>query len=153
MMDRRTFVVAATAIAVAPGAAVAQQAGKSYRIGWLDLGAPPSATLPSLEAFRRGLSELGWIEGRNFSVETRYADDDTARLAAVTAELVAMRVDAIVTITTPAALAAKKATGLIPIVMAGSSNPVELGLVKSLARPGENVTGLTNTPAPDSCKS
>ena len=146
MMDRRTFVVAATAIAVVPGATVAQQTGKSYRIGWLDLGTRPSTTSPPLEAFRRGLSELGWIEGRNLAIETRYADDDNARLAAVTAELVGLRVDVIVTITTPAALAAKKATGLIPIVMAGSSDPVELGLVKSLARPGENVTGLTNNP-------
>jgi len=146
-MDRRKFIgTLAGGLLSAPLVAHGQQAGKSYRIGWLDLGTRPSTTSPPLEAFRRGLSELGWIEGRNLAIETRYADDDNARLAAITAELVGLRVDVIVTITTPAALAAKKATGLIPIVMAGSSSPVELGLVKSLARPGENVTGLTNNP-------
>ena len=80
------------------------------------------------------------------AIETRYADDDSARLAVVTAELVALKVDVIVTITTPAAIAAKNATQSIPIVMAGSSSPVELGLVESLARPGHNVTGVTNNP-------
>ena len=80
------------------------------------------------------------------AIETRYADDDSARLAVVTAELVALKVDVIVTITTPAAIAAKNATRSIPIVMAGSSSPVELGLVESLARPGHNVTGVTNNP-------
>jgi len=127
----------------------AQRAERVYRIGWLDLGVPgvpPSTTSGSLEAFRRGLGELGWSEGRNVIIETRYANDDRVRLAAAAAELVALRVDVIVTITTPAALAAKKATAAIPIVMAGSSNPVEVGLVKSLARPGENVTGVTNNP-------
>jgi len=152
-MDRRTFIgVVSFASYAAALAALAQNSVNIRRIGWLDLGAPPSGPLEAfrrsgpLEAFRRGLRELGWIEGRNVAIETRYADDDSARLAVVTAELVALKVDVIVTITTPAAIAAKNATQSIPIVMAGSSSPVELGLVESLARPGHNVTGVTNNP-------
>ena len=148
-MNRRTFigVVSRASVAATP-AALAQQTVNVRRIGWLDLGAAPSTTSRSgpLEAFQRGLRELGWSEGRNVVIETRYADDDSVRLAAAAAELVGSRVDVMVTITTPAALAAKKATASIPIVMAGSSSPVELGLVKSLAQPGQNVTGLTNNP-------
>jgi putative ABC transport system substrate-binding protein len=149
-MDRRDFIDALSGGLLVTPLLYAQRAERVYRIGWLDLGAPPSTTSTpgGLEAFRRGLGELGWTEGRNIVIETRYADDDSVRLAVVAAELVASRVDVIVTISTPAALAAKKATALIPIVMAGSSNPVELGLVKSLARPGENVTGVTNNPGP-----
>jgi putative ABC transport system substrate-binding protein len=146
-MERRTFIEAVSfASVVAPLMARAQQGVTVRRIGWLNLGAQPSATSGPLEAFRRGLRELGWTEGRNVTIETRYANDDSARLAAVAAELVALRVDVIVTITTPAAIAAKKATPSIPIVMAGSSRPVELGLVESLARPGNNLTGVTNNP-------
>jgi len=152
-MDRRTFIgVVSFASYAAALAALAQNSVNIRRIGWLDLGAPPSGPLEAfrrsgpLEAFRRGLRELGWIEGRNVAIETRYADDDSARLTVVTAELVALKVDVIVTITTPAAIAAKNATQSIPIVMAGSSSPVELGLVESLARPGHNVTGVTNNP-------
>jgi putative ABC transport system substrate-binding protein len=146
-MNRRTFVGALSfaSFAAAP-AAPAQQGVNVRRIGWLDLGAPPSTTSGPLEAFRRGIRELGWTEGQNVVIERRYANDDSARLAVVAAELVASRVDVIVTITTPAAIAAKNATQSIPIVMAGSSSPLELGLVESLARPGNNVTGLTNNP-------
>jgi len=156
MSKRRELVIALGASAlVAPLGSFAQQPGKVWRIGWLDLGAPPSTTSGPLEAFRRGgpleafrrgIRELGWTEGQNIVIETRYANDDSARLAVVTAELVALKVDVIVTITTPAAIAAKNATQSIPIVMAGSSSPVELGLVESLARPGHNVTGVTNNP-------
>ena len=146
-MERRQFIgAAAGGLLSAPLAAFAQPRGKFYRIGWLDLGAPPSGNSPTLDAFQRGLRDLGWIEGQNIAIEPRYAGDDNARLAAMAAELVGLKVDVIVTITTPAALAAKKATALIPIVMAGSSDPVELGLVESLARPGGNVTGVTNNP-------
>src|SRR5499425_2276460 len=148
-MDRRDFIGALSGGLLATPLLYAQAAERVYHIGWLDLGVPgvpPSTRSGSLEAFRRGLGELGWIEGRNVVIETRYANDDNVRLAAAAAELVASRVDVIVTITTPAALAAKKATASIPIVMAGSSRPVELGLIKSLSRPGENVTGLTNNP-------
>jgi ABC-type uncharacterized transport system substrate-binding protein len=145
-MDRRAFIGALGGGLLATPLLHAQNAERVYRIGWLDLGTPPSTTSGPLEAFRRKLGELGWSEGRNVIIETRYANEDGVRLAAVAAELVASRVDVIVTITTPAALAAKKATSLIPIVMAGSSNPVELGLVKSFGRPAGNVTGVTNNP-------
>ena len=99
-MDRRTFIgVVSFASYAAALAALAQNNVNIRRIGWLDLGAPPSTTSGPLEAFRRGgpleaflrgLRELGWIEGRNVAIETRYADDDSARLAVVTAELVAL---------------------------------------------------------------
>ena len=146
-MNRRTFIGIVSFTSFAPAVAtLAQQRANVRRIGWLDLGAPPSTTSATLEAFRRGLRELGWTEGQNVVIETRYANDDSGRLAVVAAELVASRVDVIVTITTPAATAAKNATQSIPIVMAGSLNPVELGLIESLARPGNNVTGLTNNP-------
>ena len=131
-MDRRRFIGALGGGLFATPLLYAQHAERVYHIGWLDLGAAPPTTSGPLGAFRRGLGELGWIEGRNVVIETRYANDDGVRLEAVAAELAASRVDVIVTITTPAALAAKKATGSIPIVMAGSSSPVELGLVKSL---------------------
>ncbi|HEY3232797.1 MAG TPA: ABC transporter substrate-binding protein [Roseiflexaceae bacterium] len=145
-MNRRGFVGALSGGLLATPVLYAEPAERVYHIGWLDLGAPSNTASRQLEAFRLGLGELGWSEGRNVVIETRYANDDGVRLAALVAELVASRVDAIVTITTPAALAAKKATALIPIVMAGSSDPVELGLVKSLGHPGENVTGVTNNP-------
>src|SRR5215470_17854790 len=124
MMDRRRFIGALSGGLLATPLLYAQHAERVYRIGWLDLGVPPSSTSGSLEAFRRGLGDLGWIEGRNVAIETRYANHDNARLAAAAAELVASRVGVIVTVTTPAALAAKKATAVIPIVMAGSSKHV-----------------------------
>jgi ABC-type uncharacterized transport system substrate-binding protein len=146
-MDRRGFLGAlSSSLLATPLVTVAQTAGTVYHIGWLDLGRPLSSVDSPLDAFRRGLHELGWIDGGNVVLETRYADDDLERLATAAAELVRSRVDVIVTITTQAALAAKKATSSIPIVMAGSSRPVELGLIESLARPGNNVTGVTNNP-------
>ena len=114
----------------------AQRVDKVYRIGWLSLG--PAW---NLGPFRHGLYELGWIEGANIEIASRWAHNQADRLPMLAAELVQLKVDVIVTQTTAAALAAKKATTTIPIVMAGSSSPDRLGLVKSLARPGENVTG------------
>jgi ABC-type uncharacterized transport system substrate-binding protein len=146
VMDRRRFIgTLAGGLLPVPLTVDAQQARTLHRIGWLDLGTPqnPPAVF---DAFRRGLSELGWIEGQNIVIERRYAYDERDGLAALAAELVGRRVDVIVTAGTAEALAAKKATALIPIVMAGSARPVELRLVKSLAHPGENVTGLTNSP-------
>jgi putative tryptophan/tyrosine transport system substrate-binding protein len=145
-MDRRTFIcTVAGGMLAAPIDAAVEQAGKVYRIGWLTLGSG-GASDPNLPNFRRGLSELGWIEGRNIAIVARYAESQPDRLPILAAELVALKVDVIVTVTTTAALAAKKATALIPIVMAGSGDPVERGLVKSLARPSGNVTGVTNNP-------
>src|SRR4030095_832767 len=111
------------------------------RVGWLHLGQPWS-----LRIFRDKRRELGWIEGRNLVIDARFADNDASRLPALAAELVELRVDVIVTQTTNAAVAAKKATTVIPLVMAGSSNPDGLGLVGSLARPDGNVTGVINSP-------
>ena len=144
MIGRRTFLGTVVGGLFAASFTIeAQPVERIYRIGWLSLG-----RAWSLNPFRRGLSELGWIEGRNIAIETRWADNDANRLPVLAAELVQLKVDVIVTQTTPAALAAKKATASIPIVMAGSQNPDGLGLVNSLARPGENVTGMTNNPGP-----
>ncbi len=145
-VSRRTFIgMLAGSLVAAPLRSRAQSATKVYRIAWLHLGSKPAQ---SIEAFRRGLNELGWIEGRNIVIEVRWAENKVDRLTTLAAELVAIPVDIIVTQTTPAALAAKQATALIPIVMAGSNTPVQLGLVKTMARPGGNVTGMTNNPGP-----
>ena len=125
-----------------PIAAVAQPATEVARIGYL---APnPAAANPHLrEAFLQGLYDLGYVEGRNFVINYRYAEGKFERLPALAAELVALKVDVIVAGATPAALAAKQATKIIPIVFASGGDPVTDGLVTSLARPGSNVTGLT----------
>ncbi len=142
MIDRRGFIgMLARALFAAPLAAPAQLTGKIYGIGFLAPGRP------DVEPFQSGLSRLGWVEGRNFVIEKRFGTTTTQEgLRILAAELVAIDVDVIVTDSTPAALAAKQATSTIPIVMAGSSDPVENGLVTSLAHPGGNVTGLTNNP-------
>jgi putative ABC transport system substrate-binding protein len=96
-----------------------------------------------LEAFRRGLHELGYIEGKNIGIEVRWTEAKRDRLTELAAEMVRLKADVIVTSTTPAVLAAKKSTRTIPIVFAGAGDPVGAGLVSSLAHPGENVTGLS----------
>ena len=119
--------------------ASAQQPGKIFRIGFLDPStASGSAFL--VEAFRQELSKLGWIEGKNITIEHRFAEGKNERLPELATDLVRLKVDLIVTVNTPSAVAAKKATTSIPIVMANASNPVGAGLVASLARPGGNVT-------------
>jgi len=130
--------VVALFILVPPLDAHAQSTSKVHRLGVLS-GA--SAGSPVLEAFREGLRELGYVEGRNIIVEYRFAEGRTDRLPALAAELVRLKVDVIAAGPTPPALAVKKATETIPIVMLGAFTPVELGLVASLARPGGNVTG------------
>ena len=119
-----------------------------WRIGWLDFSIPPTAERPSknLNAFHQGMQGLGYAEGRHYVIEARFADTDRSRLPALAKELVELSVDIIVTIGTPPVRPARNATATIPIVMAGSTNPVELGLIASLARPGGNVTGTTRTP-------
>ena len=135
-----TIVVALT---VCGARADAQQAGKIFRIGFLDIGtAPGSAVL--VEPFRQEMRKLGWIEGKNMTIEYRFAEQKTERLPELAADLVRLKVDLIVTQGTPAALAAKSATTTIPIVMASGGDPVGAGLVASLARPGGNVTGLSS---------
>jgi len=132
----------ATGLLAAPFAVEAQQPGNVYRIGYLTAGGGVE------QAFRDAMRQLGYLEGQNMLIEGRSADRKLERLPDLAAELVRLKMDVIVTITTPAALAAKNATTTIPIVMAGSADPVELGLVASLARPGGNVTGVTNNPGP-----
>ena len=126
-------------LATCGGVAGAQQPGKTYRIGYLAGGA--SAVSP---AFLHGLHELGYFEGKNVILEFRTTKGRPDRYADLTADLVRLKVDVIVADGTGPALAAKKATSLIPIVMTSSTDPVRTGLVASLARPGGNVTGLTS---------
>ena len=105
--------------------------------------ASDSAYARLIEAFRQGLRDLGYVEGRNIVIEYRYADEKYERLPALAAELVRLKVDVIVSHGTPGPLAAKQATSAIPIVMTSAGDPVASGLVSSLARPGGNVTGLS----------
>jgi putative ABC transport system substrate-binding protein len=141
-MDRRRFLLTSLAGALAaPLAAEAQPTRKVYRVGYLT-GISPIAARPA-EAFRQGLHELGWVEGQNIVIDFRSADGKFDRLPSLAAELVRLKPDVIVAGATPVAVAAQNATGTIPIVMFGVGNPVELGLIASLARPGGNVTGLS----------
>lgn len=142
MVKRRNLIVALGAGALAPRCAFAQQK-KVWRIGFL-WEIDPSADIPRLAALKTGMSELGYVEGRDYIVEERTAKSEIARLPALAAELVALKVDVIFTAGTPAALAARKATGDIPIVIATAGDPVGSGLAATLAHPGGNVTGLTN---------
>jgi len=143
MINRRSALIAIVAAGI-PFAAVAQGAklGKIARIGRLS---PLSAEtdVPGLDAFRRGLRDLGWVEGRDFVIEARYADGNSKRLPELAAQLVGQRVDAIIVGSNPGTMAAKMATSTIPIVMVTTGDPVGGGLVASLAQPGGNVTGLT----------
>src|SRR5262249_34749745 len=121
-------------------AARAQQPGRVVRIGFLG-GADPVGYAAQLEALRLGLQDHGYVIGRNVEIEYRWADGRYERLPALAAELVALKVDLIITQGTPAAVVAKQATSTIPIVMAIVGNPIETGIVTSLARPGGNITG------------
>ena len=146
-MNRRVFLTGLSgSLLAAPLAAEAQQAAKVARIGYL---AANLAGNPYLhEAFRQGLRDLGYVEGRNLVIEYRGAEGKPERFPALAAELVALKVDVIVVAGgTLAALAAKQATRTLPIVFAAAGDPVTDGLVTSLARPGGNVTGLSNLTA------
>ncbi len=147
-MNRRAFIASGgAAILVARLAAEAQQAAKIARIGYLS---PNLATSPHLrEAFRQGLRDLGYVEGRNLVIEYRDAEGKVERLPALAAELVALKVDVIVAEggNTRVPLAATQATRTLPIVFASAADPVGSGLVTSLARPGGNVTGLSSLTA------
>jgi putative ABC transport system substrate-binding protein len=142
MTTRRAFIGrVALGLLAAPLAADAQQAGSVARIGYLSPHLAASPHLP--EAFRQGLRDLGYVEGRNVVIEYRSAEGKPERLPALAAELVALKVDVIVAPGTPQALAARQATRTLPIVFATAADPVGSGLVTSLARPGGNVTGLS----------
>ena len=136
MMERRAFVTGSLVLLAAPLAAEGQQAGKVYRIGYLGHALPNTAGAFH-EAFRQGLRERGWVEGRNVVIEWRFAEGKTERFPDLAAELVRLKVDLIVTVAGgPAAQAAKRATTTIPIVAVMVSDPVGQGLAASLARPG-----------------
>ena len=123
--------------------AQAQQPKKIPRIGLLNFGTS-EADRPRQQSFLAGLHYLGWVEGQNIAIERRYANESRNQLLDIAAELVRLRVDVIVALDSVAIRPAMQATGTIPIVMAVSGDPVEAGLVDSLARPGGNVTGLSN---------
>jgi putative ABC transport system substrate-binding protein len=145
-MDRRTFLgTVAGGLLAAPLAAAAQQPGKVYKIGYLFAFLPGTSTRPRpyLKSFLHGLHDLGYVEGRDFVMESRSAEGHADRLPALAADLVRARVDVILTSATPATYAAMQATKTIPIVFGGAGNVVEKGIVASLARPGGNVTSLT----------
>jgi ABC-type uncharacterized transport system substrate-binding protein len=143
LIDRRTFLAGTGAVLLAaPLAVEAQQAGKVPRIGVLWPYSPAIAT-PFGDAFRQGLGRLGYVEGRNIALEERWADGKFDRLASLAAELIRLKVDVLVTASTPATQAAQQATKTTPIVMTLVSDPVDSGFVANLANPGGNVTGLS----------
>jgi putative ABC transport system substrate-binding protein len=142
-MDRRRFVGAfAGGLFIARSIAEAQPAAKVYRVGFF-LGASGGSVATLFDAFSEGMRDLGYVEGRNVVYERRYADGHMDRLPEIAAELVRLKVDVIVTGSSIHVAAARKATATIPIVMIFTADPVEAGFIKSLSRPGGNVTGLS----------
>src|SRR5262245_20968155 len=122
-----------------PLAVEAQQPEKSYRIGFMRAGPPPTAWV---EAFQHGLRERGYVDGQNLVIEFRFTDGGLDQLPQLAEELVRSKVDIIVASGAPSALAAKQATTSVPIVVVGVYEPIDIGLIPSLARPGGNITGL-----------
>ncbi len=141
---RRLLGLLGAALAAAPFSAIAQPAQKLHRIGILDQSSADSGRLDWWKAFRERLRELGYIEGQQVAYESRFVGGKAEQVRAFAAELVKLKVDLIVTAGTPAAAAAKQATSEIPIVMTTGTDPVAVGLVKNLARPGGNLTGVTS---------
>jgi putative ABC transport system substrate-binding protein len=141
------FVLVGLGVLLMPPVAVeAQQAGKVWRIGFLGM-APATVYAPYVAAFKADLLNFGYVEGRNIAIEYRWAEGKYERLPALASELVRRNMDVILTHGTPATRAAKDATASIPIIMISIADPVASGLVASLARPGGNVTGLSNQAA------
>src|SRR6266545_4182968 len=148
-MDRRAFISGVVGAAVPwPRAAYAQTPAKARRVG-LFMTTTPVAASHITAAFAEGLRELGHVEGKNVVLEYRWAEGHTERFPELVADLVRQRVDVIVASSQAPALAAKRATQTIPIVMVNATDPVEVGLVASLARPGGNVTGLSQQLTPE----
>jgi len=142
---RRAFlaVIGCSALAASLKSFAQQPSGKGHRIGFLGSGSAVAVSKP-LEEFRAGLRDLGYVEGRNIAIEYRWGDGKFERLPGLAAELIRLKIDLIAVWGTPAALAAKRATSTLPIVMIAVGDPEETGLVASLARPGGNLTGMAN---------
>jgi putative ABC transport system substrate-binding protein len=139
-MERRTFMALVSGGFLGwPLAVEAQPAARVYRIGFVS----PISPGPTIDAFRQGLKEVGYVEGKNVIVEARFAEGRSERLPVLIAELIRLKVDVLVVGSTGGALAAKKATTTVPIVFTGLIDPVAAGIVASLARPGGNITGVT----------
>jgi putative ABC transport system substrate-binding protein len=144
-MNRRNTVLALLMLGAAPVVSLAQRQGKIWRVGFLTARRrPDSIDSDFIGAFPRGMRELGYVEGKNLVIEWRFADGTDERLPDLAAELVRLKVDVIVSGASQAISALQKATTTIPIVMATSGDPIGSGFVKSLARPGGNITGLSN---------
>ncbi len=144
MNNRRRLVIALGGSALAtPFGSFAQQKGKVWRVGFLAPRRPVALDTDVYGAFPRGMREFGYIEGKNLVIEWRFADNKLERLPDLAAELVRLNIDIIVTAGAPATGAAQKATSTIPIIMGSAGDPVGDGFVKSLARPGANITGLS----------
>ena len=141
---RRHLLIALSALVLpVPDNAFAQQAAKIPRVGYLQAATTQNGASPFLDAFRQGMRDLGYVEGRNVQIDVRSADGRLDRLPALARELVSAKVDVIVAVSSPSVTAAKEATRSIPIVMPLSSDPVGDGIVASLAHPGGNITGLS----------
>ena len=144
MTDRRQFLLAsAVVIAGATRARAAQPASKIYRVGHLS-GSGETGSKTNTDAFKQGMRERGYVEGETWIFEQRFAGGQTDRLAPLAQELIAWKPDVLLVSTTPGNLTAKAATSTIPIVMVSVADPVGTGIVSSLARPGGNITGVTN---------
>ncbi len=142
MISRRTFLAAVTAgLLAAPLAADAQQVGKLYRVGFL--WDSPAVFPDAIEAFRRGLRDLGWVEGQNIAIEYRWAEGKPERMRELAEELVRLKVDVIMAPSSIYTGAAKRATSAIPIIFMSHADPLGSSHVASLARPGGNITGLS----------
>src|SRR5881396_637736 len=143
-MTKKIIFLALCSLLLAPCSAVdAQQTGKIFRIGYLDNSTASGSTV-LVKAFLQELSKLGWIEGKNITIEYRFAEQKSERLPELAADLVRLKVDLILVTAEPPTSAAKKATTTIPIVMTSVGDPVGAGLVASLGRPGGNVTELSS---------
>lgn len=141
-MRRRDFIIIAASASISPTFVSAQQSTKVARIGWMSINSP-TANDANMAAFRRGMSELGYIEGQTFTIEARFADGKDSVLPEQATELERTGVDVIVAGPYAALQAAKQSTTRVPIVMTPTADPVVAGIIKTLDRPGGNVTGIT----------
>jgi putative tryptophan/tyrosine transport system substrate-binding protein len=152
-MKRRAFIAGLGATAAWPLVARAQQPAKVWRVGYLSPASAEEVSVAFFEAFRLKLQDLGYVEGKNLRLDVRRAEGDYTRLPALAAELVSVAPDVIAATSSPATAALQRATSSIPIVMAAINDPIGLGFVKSLAKPGGNITGLSNLSADLTAKS